>query len=422
MLNLVGKSLIFTDLHIGLKNDSLSRLSIINKVILELITAINKNDVKNIIFLGDLFHSRSFLNVNTINVALEIVRTLASAISGKFVLIVGNHDIYYKSKTDVNSVKIFESIPNVVIVDTKLEALLNGQNALFVAWEADLSDIPDNHYNYVFGHFNVSSQYLIKSYISENKSKKLSAQKITLDLIERGIQFVNCEEVSKIIKETDKSNKSSSEDLRQYFGSYIDKALEKGGKIYSGHIHSPKTFRIKGRYFEFVGCPYEQTFADIGLELGYLIFDENNSSKKFIISGTPKHIIIKLSDILALMKAKNCKVREALEEFSITSNIIKLIIDEDCDKRLQNEIIDIIASLNPYDEAPTEYTVIKQNFSCIDEVESNLVDSIKTSKRDYIFEYIKHLNDDDLKSKNVKKSKLYEMFDKYIKLLSEENH
>lgn len=405
MIELSGKSLIFTDLHIGLKNDSISRINIINKVIYEIISSIKENKIDNIIFLGDLFHTRSSINVNTMNMAIDIMKVLSSLVK-TIVLIVGNHDIYYKSKTDVNSVKIFENLTNVILVEKLEEGILNGQSVLFVPWAADFSTISQTkQYDIMFGHFDIPANYLIRSYIEDNKAKKLSAQKVVIDLIEQNSVFINCEDVNNIIE----SNKSSYE----YIGNFVEFAKPKG-RIFSGHIHKAKTFFVKNKVkFTFVGAPYEQTLGDIGNECGYIILDENNIDSKILITNIPKHIIIKNSEIL---KNKQ-NYKKYFKELGITSNIIKRIIDEELPRDFSLKVNDIISELKPYEELPVEYIINKILVNPLDnsDKDQTLTDSIKTSKADYISEYINLMDDAELKEKGIEKSKLFEIFHEYIR-------
>lgn len=405
MIELSGKSLIFTDLHIGLKNDSISRINIINKVIYEIISSIKENKIDNIIFLGDLFHTRSSINVNTMNMAIDIMKVLSSLVK-TIVLIVGNHDIYYKSKTDVNSVKIFENLTNVILVEKLEEGILNGQSVLFVPWAADFSTISQTkQYDIMFGHFDIPANYLIRSYIEDNKAKKLSAQKVVIDLIEQNSVFINCEDVNNIIE----SNKSSCE----YIGNFVEFAKPKG-RIFSGHIHKAKTFFVKNKVkFTFVGAPYEQTLGDVGNECGYIILDENNIDTKILITNIPKHIIIKNSEIL---KNKQ-NYKKYFKELGITSNIIKRIIDEELPRDFSLKVNDIISELKPYEELPVEYIINKILVNPLDnsDKDQTLTDSIKTSKADYISEYINLMDDAELKEKGIEKSKLFEIFHEYIR-------
>ena len=89
-----GKSLIFTDLHVGISNDKPSRQRIAENVIDEIIGHIEMDGIKQVFFLGDLFHQRTSIEVTSLNVANDLVRKLASTC--EVFLLEGNHDLYEK--------------------------------------------------------------------------------------------------------------------------------------------------------------------------------------------------------------------------------------------------------------------------------------------------------------------------------------
>ena len=51
-----GKTLVFTDHHFGLKSNSPSRQKIGIKAIKDILDAISKQSISNVIFCGDYFH------------------------------------------------------------------------------------------------------------------------------------------------------------------------------------------------------------------------------------------------------------------------------------------------------------------------------------------------------------------------------
>lgn len=115
MYELNGKTLIFTDLHCGLAGNRLSRLKICANVVKEIVSAIDRLGVSNVVFAGDWYHSRTTLDVNTINVSLKLVQAVSK--HAKFYLICGNHDSFMKNTTDINSLNMFRDTPNVIVVN-----------------------------------------------------------------------------------------------------------------------------------------------------------------------------------------------------------------------------------------------------------------------------------------------------------------
>ena len=74
-----------------------------------------KKNIKDLIFCGDWHHNRSEISVNTLQVSADILDILCDF---NIIAITGNHDIYYKHRTDVNSLSIFKKRQNVTILDT----------------------------------------------------------------------------------------------------------------------------------------------------------------------------------------------------------------------------------------------------------------------------------------------------------------
>jgi len=95
--------------------------------------------VKTVISCGDIFHARNAIDVNTMNIAYKLVSALAKHC--KVYLICGNHDIYMKTSTDVNSVNMFQDIENVVVVKDVMQGMLNDKRALLVPWLGNVSGI-----------------------------------------------------------------------------------------------------------------------------------------------------------------------------------------------------------------------------------------------------------------------------------------
>ena len=161
MEQITGKVLIFTDLHLGLKSGSKTRLAICANVIKEIIRFIKTNGINACIFLGDWHHVRSSTENNVMNVSYKLMSALAKQC--KIYCILGNHDIYMKNSVDINSMVIFNNINNVHIVSNAEEISINGNKSLMVPWLSDLSNHENECYDMIFGHFDISSKYLIRS-------------------------------------------------------------------------------------------------------------------------------------------------------------------------------------------------------------------------------------------------------------------
>ena len=98
------KLAVFTDLHLGIKSDDHKW----HKVALEwadsMIDKLSKEGIDNIVFLGDFFHNRSTISVDTLNVTSRFLDKFKNF---TLHMILGNHDLYYDKIYDVSAVNIF---------------------------------------------------------------------------------------------------------------------------------------------------------------------------------------------------------------------------------------------------------------------------------------------------------------------------
>lgn len=132
-----GKVLVFTDLHLGLKSGSRSRLVICINVIKEIIKYIKENEIKTCLFLGDWHHVRTSTDNNVLNVSYKLMSALAKHCTVYCLL--GNHDIYMKNTVDINSLVFFNTIKNVKLISETTEVSINGNKSCLVPWLGDIS-------------------------------------------------------------------------------------------------------------------------------------------------------------------------------------------------------------------------------------------------------------------------------------------
>jgi DNA repair exonuclease SbcCD nuclease subunit len=90
----------FSDIHYGQKNNSKQYNDDCNKFIDWFVD--NSKDCETCIFLGDFHHHRSGINISTLNHSVQAVKKLSENFE-KVYMIMGNHDLYYREKRDLNS-------------------------------------------------------------------------------------------------------------------------------------------------------------------------------------------------------------------------------------------------------------------------------------------------------------------------------
>lgn len=305
-------------------------------------------------------------------------------------MILGNHDLFNKNSTDVNSINIFRDNSNVHVIDSPIEIALNGKKALLVPWLSDLSSFKAESYDYVLGHFDISSKFLIASYAQEH-SKASNASDMA------SIEIDNDSYLAKTA-----SSSSKPEDL---LGSFIELAKPKG-TIFAGHIHQHKEMTVKGRKLIFVGSPYQQNLGDIGCCCGYYEIDELGNYSFIELSGIPKHVVFKSSDIL----------KEGVDAFDFSSasgNIVQKTYDVDVSMADDLKISQKIESFKPYEELLPDYQVALDFTKEDVDHQDSLVKTLKKSKLDYIRRYIDQLEDTVLEEAKIDREKLFNIMKKY---------
>ena len=391
---LEGKTLVFSDQHFGVKSNSPLRQKIGIQAIKEILSYAKKNSVKNIIFCGDWFHSRATLDVSTLDIAYKCVQALSKCC--KFWMILGNHDLYLKNSTEVSSVNIFKSDSNVVVVDKPLEIMLNSKKALLVPWLANLDGFKKNSYDFMLGHFEISSKFLIRSYIEEHtekpKATKDISSKIDTDDFLDDPGVVN-------------NNSNKATDL---LGSFVELVKPKTGIVLAGHIHQHKEMIVKdGRKFIFIGTPYEQNLGELGNACGFYEISEKGDLKFIKLDKLPKHIQLKTSEIK--------KIGFEKFDFSeVTGNIVQKIYDEELTQAEESKLVQRINDFKPYEELLPEYKVAIQ-YALKSKDDQTSVELLQKSKLEYIRNYIDNMDDKVLKGNNINRDELFGILEAYYK-------
>ena len=139
----------FTDIHFGLKGNSRIHNDDCEDFVRWFIEQAKAEGCETCIFLGDWHHHRSATNVSTMNYTVSNMERLGAAFE-KVYVIMGNHDLYYRDKREINSMEYIRNIPNIHIVN---EWLVEDDVAI-IPWivEDEYKKIQKMKQN-MFGHF-----------------------------------------------------------------------------------------------------------------------------------------------------------------------------------------------------------------------------------------------------------------------------
>lgn len=391
---LTGKTIVFSDQHFGIKGNSALRQKIGVQAVKEILAYAKSNGVENIVFCGDWFHSRSALDISTLDIAFKCVQALAKRC--KLYMILGNHDLYLKNSVDVSSMNIFKGSSNVEVISEPVEVLLNSKRALLVPWLADLSGFKKDTYDFLLGHFEISAKFLIESYAEEHASKVKASRSVS--------SAIDHDE----FLDDPGSASSQSGKAAELLGSFIELAKPKTGVILAGHIHQHKEMIAKnGRKFIFIGSPYEQNLGDIGNSCGFYEISEDGKLKFIVLDKLPKHIQLKTSEIK----------KAGIDKFDfseVSGNIVQKIYDEELSQAEETKLSQKINDFKPYEELLPEYKVAIE-YALKSKDDQTSIELLQKSKLEYIRNYIDNIDNKVLEDASVEKDELFGLLEEYYK-------
>lgn len=278
----MSKVSFFTDLHIGVHQNSEKWLKIALDWSKWFSEENKKRGITDIFFGGDLFHYRDEINVKTLYYANLILENLKDF---NITMITGNHDIFYKNTSDINSLRIINNKNNIVVFDAPELIEKEGRKIMLCPWGTEYDDIANSDINLC--HFEIDSF-------------KVNSFKVW----EGGFK------ANDLLKKTD--------------------------LLFSGHFHVRSDRKYKGGRIIYAGNPFEMDFTDSKDKKGFYIIDLDNLNYEFIHNNkSPNHIKINLSGI-------------DFNKIKIDKNsIVKLFVDEDIDNDKLDLIIQKIKSFDP---------------------------------------------------------------------------
>ena len=257
-----------SDIHVGVHQNTIMWHNIALDWARWLDQEMKSHGIQDLIIPGDLFHYRDEVAVNTIHVVTQMLNIWKDY---NIVLLVGNHDAYYKDRSEINSLSILTGWENITVVSEPTQFKSFNRKIMMCPWGTTLSQIKKS--DIVFGHFEIES-------FRYNQHK----------VCEDGISSA--------------------------------KLLRKAPLIITGHFHLREERKYKNGKILYLGNPYQMDFGDVYSTKGYYLLDVVDGEYTFhenVIS--PVHQKVKLSELVA-KKTITDEVRNIFKK-----NIVKLIID-----------------------------------------------------------------------------------------------
>lgn len=229
------KVALLADLHFGVKRgDQIWMDSQVRFFEKQLVPELKSKDITDIWIMGDVFDTRESVNVNVIGTVIHLFKDILKDFN--ITCIVGNHDMYLKTSTEIHSLKILDLLPNVTVYDKRDEMEVDGKSILLLPWITDYSE-PLNikkKYDYCLAHLDIIGYDMGSGRLSDT-------------------------------------------------GIYANELLKKIKHVYAGHYHNGvyRTYE-NGKSVCYIGAPYQITRNDYNLPRGYRILDVAAETDEFV--------------------------------------------------------------------------------------------------------------------------------------------
>ena len=259
ILENIRKIFVLGDLHLGVRNNSVEWSDIQTDFLLDFfLKRVDEEgfdpDRDILVQTGDWNHVRESTNVRIQDISQEIARQLCQKFKRGVYFFLGNHDVYYKDRIDVHSLKGYDIMyPNFHIFETPEILQINSHKFLILPWIENVAELKEavrvnSAADYIFCHADVQG-------FSLNRATKLT----------HGLD---------------------SDDLKSF------------KRVYSGHIH----IRQDKNNVLYVGTPYEMDRGDRGNAKGFYVLyadSEDTIIEKFIENTvSPRHLKFDITDLL----------------------------------------------------------------------------------------------------------------------------
>lgn len=245
MANLFKKAAVMTDLHIGLKSNSIVHNEDCLNFVKWFTEKAKKEGCETAIICGDWHNHRASINIHSLHYSMQCLELLNSNFSQVFFL-TGNHDLYYRDRRDVQSVAWAGYLPNVHLIND----IFSEGDVTICPWLVgdEIKQVKKIKSKYTFGHFELPNFYM-------------NAQVL----------------------------------MPEHEGGVTVDDLSNIGQVFSGHFHK----RQAKKNVWYIGNAFPHNYADAGDDArGMMILEWDNEPEFHTWPRQPIFRVHKLSDIL----------------------------------------------------------------------------------------------------------------------------
>ncbi len=336
------KALIFSDLHVHNHKGSVDRLGDCISVLHWIFDIAEEKQCEYLFFLGDMFHERSKIDVRNYLETFQTIRTRLQANSHikEMEILLGNHDMYYKERWDVSSIRPLSAIDRVNVIDTPTRLEIANLKIDWMPYtDNPIRDLTEHRKEYgpgdlLMGHMSVDGAMLNMCYGTQ------------ADII---------------VEHDNEMVKVSPEIFKDWKMTFL------------GHYHGAQNLNDR---VEYIGSPLQLSFGEAFQKKHICILDLNTLKKEYIENTfSPKHLILTQKDLDA-------------GTYDLNGNFVRLELASDS----QQVVVDIKKDLQANNELRSFDTVRKPRDKKQDQKDIEQVQIVTSNIEDVLKQYIDQTN------------------------------
>jgi predicted phosphodiesterase len=270
---------------------------------------LEENNITTVLHLGDAFDSRKSIDFSGLEWTQRVV--LEPLSKYKVHLLTGNHDLFYRSSSKINSPSLLlQQYPNITVYSEPTEIKVDNLPIVLVPWinqeneHQTLDLINSTDAKVCMGHLELNGFVAHKGHVMEDSRDP--------------IQF------------------------------------KKFDKVFSGHFHS----RSDNGNIYYIGNPYEIYFNDVDEDRGFIVFDTETLEHEYINNAYKLHYQIYYED----------NDPKQLNEEQYEDKIVKVIVRRKTNVKKFEQFIDKLNRANVAELKIIETTEIPdiENFESLE--------------------------------------------------------
>jgi DNA repair exonuclease SbcCD nuclease subunit len=257
----MSKILLFSDAHVHSHKSSLKRLQHCLDALKWVFETAVDNDIKDVLFLGDLFQDREKIQVLPYQLTYEVLKKYCHGDDPKvrLHLLIGNHDMWFADKTGISSIYPFGSLSGVRIINKCETINIAG---------LDIDFLP----------FTLNPPKALEAFLTGNSS--VLCGHIALDGAQLNTLYKTQADIS-----VEYDNEMVKVD---------SKIFQPWKKVFLGHYHGAQIIKN----VEYVGSPLQINFAEAYQEKHVIILDTDTLEQKYVVNTfSPQHLVISEDEV-----------------------------------------------------------------------------------------------------------------------------